>query len=65
MANGSAGSVVMAWYWLSTKKITVGIEVRDGIVVHGPPIVRRFVGQPASNLRRWLTRQGGFRWQEV
>lgn len=48
------------WYWLTTERMTVAVLVRDTVVVTAPPIVRKFVGQPALNLIRWLARQPGF-----
>lgn len=48
------------WYWASTQRMTVGVRVEGGLVVDCAPVVRRFVGQPAENLARWLRRQGGF-----
>lgn len=48
-------------YWLSTTKMTVGVEVSNGIITQAAPIVRKFVGQPIDNLRRWMKRQPGYR----
>ena len=42
--------------------MTVGVYVVDGIVQDGAPIVRKFIGQPAKNLERWMSKQGEFRW---
>jgi hypothetical protein len=50
----------MSWWSLSTNRMTVVIEVEDGIVVTGPPVVRKFIGQPSKNLARWLYKQGGY-----
>lgn len=50
--------------WLSTKRMTVLARIDEhGVVRAGAPIIRRFVGQPFLNLRRWLERQGEFRMQ--
>lgn len=49
------------WWWLSTKRMTVAVEVRDGRIVTAPPIVRRFIGQPSKNLGAWMRKQPGFR----
>lgn len=46
------------WWYLSTPKMTVTVEVVNGKVASGPPIVRKFVGQPASALKAWLGKQG-------
>lgn len=47
------------FWWLSSRRMTVGVYVRDGYVVGGAPIVARFVGQPLDNLTRWMARQPG------
>jgi len=53
-------------WWLSTERMTVLVDVDDSdMVVRGPPIVRKFVGQPLTNLVRWLQKQPGFIGQEV
>jgi len=49
-------------YWLSSNKMTVIVEVNHrGIIVKAAPIVRKFLGQPISNLIKWMKRQGGFK----
>lgn len=51
-----------ATWWLSSAKMTVGATVDEGgIVVDGPPIVRRFVGQRLERLVGWMRKQGGLR----
>jgi len=52
----------MKSYWMSTSKMTVSVDVdnRD-VIVAAAPIVYKFIGQPISNLRNWLSRQGGFK----
>lgn len=45
--------------------MTVMIETIDDIIVRGPPIIRKFKGQPINNLRRWMQKQGGFREDEI
>ena len=51
----------MKGYWLSSKRMTVGVEVDDaGIIRQAAPIVRKFIGQPVENLVRWMSRQEGF-----
>lgn len=42
--------------------MTVYVGVDDDTIVEAPPVVRRFVGQPVSNLVEWMLRQGGLRW---
>jgi hypothetical protein len=46
-------------WWMSSEKMTVLVTCQDGIVVDGPPIVRKFVGQSASALYEWMSKQGG------
>jgi hypothetical protein len=47
-------------YWVSSNKMTFEVVVDDReIVVDVAPIARKFVGQPFSNLRRWMAKQGG------
>lgn len=48
-------------YWFSTPRMTVAVEVKDGIIINSPPITRKFVGQPVENLKRWLEKQGELR----
>jgi hypothetical protein len=39
---------VTSW-WLSTERMTVCVDLdANGIIVAAPPIVRKFIGQPAS-----------------
>ena len=53
-------------FFLSSRKMTVGVHVdpKDRIV-KAPPIVRKFVGQPLSNLTGWMQQQGDFRMEEI
>jgi hypothetical protein len=44
--------------------VCVDVDAR-GIIVAAPPIVRKFIGQPATNLGRWLRKQPGFRCQKL
>lgn len=48
-------------HWLSSRAMTVVVEVEDGIVVWAPPIARKFVGGPFDRLIEWMDRQGGLR----
>lgn len=54
------------WIWFSTARMTVGVEVdHNGVIVGTPPIIRRFRGQRAIQLERWLRRQPGFRMEYI
>jgi hypothetical protein len=56
----------MRFFWISTDKMTVGVEVDPlGVVHSAPPIVAKFIGQPAHNLFVWMRRQPGFKWAEI
>ena len=57
--------MVMTRYRISNRKVIVTAETRDGIVIliQGPPIVRRFLGQSIGDLRRWFLEQGDHRWR--
>jgi len=47
------------WWYLSAGGITVAVRVlENGRVVQGPPIVRKFMGQPVDNLLRWMQKHG-------
>lgn len=48
------------WFWLSTHRMTIAVEVTDGAIVTAPPIARTFIGQRPERLGAWLRRQGGF-----
>ena len=51
----------MKSYWMSTNKMTVSVDADDrDMIIAAAPIVHKFIGQPISNLRNWLSRQGGF-----
>lgn len=53
------------WYWLSSSRMTVGVKVENGIIVDAAPIVRKFVGQPVDNLKRWMNKQSGFKMEKI
>lgn len=55
----------MKCYWLSSKKMTVLVEVQDGRIIQAAPVVRKFIGQPVQNLIRWMRKQGGLRIEEL
>jgi hypothetical protein len=41
--------------WLSSPKMTVFVEVSQyGTILAASPIIRKFIGQPYTNLTRWL-----------
>lgn len=39
--------------------VNCGVIVLGGMVVEAAPIMRKFVGQPISNVERWAHAQGG------
>jgi hypothetical protein len=53
------------WCWLSSKRMTVAVACCGDTIVEGPPIVRRFIGQPIANLDRWMRRQGDYVWYYI
>lgn len=34
--------------------MTVCVDVKNGIIIETPPIVKKFKGQPLTNLINWL-----------
>ena len=52
-------------WWLSCSRFTIKAIVKSGVIVDAAPIVKRFVGQPLSNLRKWMISLGGFRSKEM
>lgn len=52
-------------WWLSTVKMTFWCRVTNNIVTDTAPIARKFIGQPYSNLAKWLAKQGGFMWEQI
>ena len=56
----------MRTFWISTNKMTVCVDVdAHKVVCAAPPIVRKFIGQPAHNLFVWMRQQPGFKWVEI
>ena len=55
------------YYWLSTTRMTVGVEVNNhnNIIINGPPIVRKFIGQNIINLIDWMKKQPGFKYESI
>lgn len=48
-------------YWLSCRGFTVQVNCDDDDkIIFAAPIVRKFRGQPLSNLFRWMNTFGGF-----
>lgn len=43
----------MGWWWLSTAKWTCAVSTRGHMIADTPPLLRKFKGQPISNLMRW------------
>lgn len=50
-------------WWISTLSFTAGAVARDGVVVEAAPILRKFKGQPVSNLTDWASKLPGFRYE--
>jgi hypothetical protein len=56
----------MKTYWMSSKKMTIYVDIdRDGIILEGSPIVKRFFGQKMDRLTSWMRAQGGFQMEEI
>lgn len=53
------------YFWYSTEKMTILVTVNNKIVTDAPPIAKKFINQPQSNLERWLNKQGGLVKQEL
>ena len=52
----------MEKWWVSCRMFTVQVNVgQDGKIVFAAPIVRKFLGQPFDNLKRWAGGLGGLR----
>ena len=41
-------------YWVSSSRGTCWVEVKDGTITNTANLWRKFIGQPFSNLTRWL-----------
>lgn len=48
-------------YYLTSKRMSVVIEVRDDKVVRTPTNLNRFRGKPLRELREWMMKQGGYK----
>jgi len=47
----------MTIWWLSSPAMTFGVKVDANKIVlreDCPPIIKKFIGQPLSNLLRWM-----------
>ena len=56
----------MKSWWISCHRMTVFVGTENGGIVEAAPIVRRFIGQPLSNLTGWLGRRfGGLQIEEI
>lgn len=54
----------MTW-WVSCNKFTVRVDTVDGRIVSAAPIVRKFIGQPFTNLLKWADGLGGLQYQDI
>ena len=52
-------------YWLSSEKMTVIAICKNGVIVYGSPIIRKFKGQRLVGLINWLQKQGGLRVHKI
>ncbi len=53
-------------YWASCVKFTVLVVVDErGYIIDTAPITRRFIGQPFTNLKRWMIGLYGARFEEI
>jgi hypothetical protein len=55
----------MTWWYISSPVLTCAVEVEDGKIIGGAPIVRRFVGQPAKSLGNWLRSHGDVTFEKL
>ncbi len=39
---------------ISGPRATVRVEMKDGIIIGGALLIKKFIGQPIGNLRTWL-----------
>ncbi len=53
------------WWYISSRKMTLAVEVKNGIITAAAPIGRKFIGQPAKNLSAWMRNQGGFKCEKI
>jgi hypothetical protein len=49
-------------HWVSCRAFTVRVHTTpEGMIVWAAPVVRKFTGQPISNLLAWAAAKGGLR----
>lgn len=53
MGETKENSIIERW-WLSNARMTVGVSVTNLVIMNAAPIVRVFIGQPFTNLLRWM-----------
>lgn len=54
---------VTTW-WLSNHKMTVMIKTNQNRqIIEAAPIVKKFIGQPLSNLAYWMDKIGKLDWK--
>lgn len=42
------------YFYCSTRRMTFLIGSIDGVITDAAPIAARFIGQPLTNIKRWL-----------
>jgi len=48
------------WYYVSARgRFTCAVVEFEGKIIETAPILKRFMGQPLENLRRWIARLDG------
>ncbi|MHC4188418.1 MAG: hypothetical protein ACYSUB_01915 [Planctomycetota bacterium] len=47
--------MIVTW-WLSNRKMTVKVVVKDTMIIDAAPVVRKFIGQPFQNIVTWMNR---------
>lgn len=48
----------MSVYWVSCPKFTVKVIVKNGKISGGADFIKKFIGQPLSNLAKWANKFG-------
>lgn len=51
-------------YWLSNRRMIARITTQDGIITNASAFVRRFIGQPKTNLIAWMSKIGPVKVQQ-
>lgn len=57
---------MLEYWWFSSLSMTLLVVIHNSEnkidhIIETPPIARKFLGQPMSNLEQWMKNQGGFR----